>query len=81
MAAAPGFAAADWLEAADGQGLPILFLAHEERAQQDRDTTARVFTVAVRVDQVQVRRVAVSAPEPGGVGRAEPRRSAGVRSP
>lgn len=68
MAAVPGSAAGHVLEAAGGQGLPIIFLAHEERAQQARGGAARVFPVGVPVDQVEVRRMAESAPQPGGPG-------------
>jgi hypothetical protein len=69
VARVPGFAASHWLEAACGQGLPIIFLAHEERAQQARGGAARAFTVGVPVHQVEVRRMAESAMQPGGPGR------------
>ena len=75
MAPVHGFAASHWLaaaggllEAAGGQGLPVIFLAHEERAQQTCGGPARAFTVGVPAHQVGVRRMAESAPQPGGPG-------------
>jgi hypothetical protein len=62
ITAADGFAAGHWLEPHGGQGLSILLFDTEEHARQAADASAGWSAPGVSVDQVEIRRVAVSVP-------------------
>jgi hypothetical protein len=59
---ADGFAAGHCLEPDDGQGLSILGFDTEEHARQAALASAGWSAPGVSVDQVEIRRVAVSVP-------------------
>jgi hypothetical protein len=62
ITAAAGFTAGHFLEPDDGQGLSILLFDTEEHARQAAAMMAGWPAPRVTIDQVEIRRIAVSVP-------------------
>jgi hypothetical protein len=62
VTSAPGFAAGYWLEPHEGQGFSILLFDTEAQTRQAAESAITWSAPGVSIDDVEIRRVAVSVP-------------------